>query len=325
MKLVLLIVMMVLSVCLCESPKRCLFANYVIQQLDFLSSLPYELSLYILLHLEREALLSASQVSKQWHYLSMDNLIWRDLFHREAKWRIREDIIQQANLTANNYDEEYDRVPGTPLRRNGSVASGLGRGGGGSLSSSLVMEETISTATPRRPASGILSNPFSPLLNSLTVISISTDSPLIVRQQQQMPPTPTPTRLSRHSSISTSTNPLSPSSSTTLLPPPLRRASSATIPPLGLIPSPSFGDLNPNAPLFLDWPTLYKDRFILDKRWEKGLPKASWLQGHEDSVYCIQYDAGKVISGSVSCFPFRSLIFFRCLMLTFFLSLFSPF
>lgn len=264
----------------------------------------------MLLHLERDALLSASQVSKQWHYLSMDNLIWRDLFHREAKWRIREDIIQQANLTANSYEEDYDRLPGTPLRRNGSVASGLGRaGGGGSLSASLVMEETISTATPRRPASGILSNPFSPLLNSLTAISLSSESPSLIRQQQQqlvpqqqqqIPPTSTLTRLSRHPSISTSTNPLSPSSSTTLRPPPLRRASSATIPPLGLIPSPSFGDLNPSAPLFLDWPTLYKDRYILDKRWEKGLPKASWLQGHEDSVYCIQYDAAKVISGSVS-------------------------
>lgn len=131
--------------------------------------------------------------------------------------------------------------------------------------------ENNSTATPRRPASGITSLPFRSTNvsrnNSSTGLS-SLETSLVV---------------------STST------------PGPSRRASSATLPPLGPVPSPSLG-WTPSAPLFLDWPKLYRERFILDQRWQEGEPHLRVLSGHSDSVYCLQFDEGKIITGSVRFF-----------------------
>lgn len=86
-------------------------------------------------------------------------------------------------------------------------------------------------------------------------------------------------------------------------PGPSRRASSATLPPLGPVPSPSLA-ATPSAPLFLDWPKLYKDRFLLDRNWDEGQPTLTVLDDHEDSVYCVQFDEHKAVSGSVRFFHF---------------------
>lgn len=108
--------------------------------------------------------------------------------------------------------------------------------------------------------------------------------------------------LSRTSSRASSTALSSLASSLSALPPslaPSRRTSSATLPPLAPVPSPSL-TIAPSAPLFLDWPKLYKDRWLLEKRWKEGKAKGTFLKGHTDSVYCLQFDERRVISGSVS-------------------------
>lgn len=124
--------------------------------------------------------------------------------------------------------------------------------------------------------------------------------------------------LSRSSSRASSNAALSSlASSISALPPslgPSRRASSATLPPLGPVPSPMLR-ATPTAPLMgLDWPKLYHDRWLLEQRWKKGKAKSTFLKGHEDSVYCLQFDDKMVISGSVSLLhaassPRRSLTF----------------
>lgn len=119
----------------------------------------------------------------------------------------------------------------------------------------------VCTATPRRPAFGAIISPFSLSAGAALSRTASTDS-------------------------------------ATTTPGPSRRPSSATIPPLGPVPSPSFGRV-PSAPLFLDWPKLYRDRYLLEKRWTAGAPHLRKLAGHEDSVYCMQFDDDKIITGSV--------------------------
>jgi F-box and WD-40 domain protein 1/11 len=57
-----------------------------------------------------------------------------------------------------------------------------------------------------------------------------------------------------------------------------------------------------SLPLALDWPKLYRDRYMLDRRWEEGSQVAKTLKGHEDSVYCLQVDARKIVTGSVRPF-----------------------
>ncbi|GAA6051900.1 hypothetical protein JCM3770_006565 [Rhodotorula araucariae] len=52
------------------------------------------------------------------------------------------------------------------------------------------------------------------------------------------------------------------------------------------------------AGLSLDWRKLFRDRWLLERRWETGKPSWSWFEGHSDSVYCVQFDERKIVSGS---------------------------
>jgi F-box and WD-40 domain protein 1/11 len=54
-----------------------------ISRVDFISLLPAELSIQILAHLDHQALLKTSMVSKSWGKFSQSNHIWREAFLRE--------------------------------------------------------------------------------------------------------------------------------------------------------------------------------------------------------------------------------------------------
>lgn len=47
-----------------------------------------------------------------------------------------------------------------------------------------------------------------------------------------------------------------------------------------------------------DYRKLYSIRKAIDKRWEEGKAAAIYLNGHKDSVYCVQFDEDKIITGS---------------------------
>ncbi|KAJ6033672.1 hypothetical protein N7444_011443 [Penicillium canescens] len=47
-----------------------------------------------------------------------------------------------------------------------------------------------------------------------------------------------------------------------------------------------------------DWKKMYLTRRALDQRWKDGKAAAIYLQGHQDSVYCSQFDEKKIITGS---------------------------
>lgn len=47
-----------------------------------------------------------------------------------------------------------------------------------------------------------------------------------------------------------------------------------------------------------DYHTLYKVRAQIDRRWDNGEAAAIYLNGHKDSVYCVQFDENKIITGS---------------------------
>jgi F-box and WD-40 domain protein 1/11 len=47
-----------------------------------------------------------------------------------------------------------------------------------------------------------------------------------------------------------------------------------------------------------DYQQLYKVRKQIDKRWADGEAAAIYLNGHKDSVYCVQFDESKIITGS---------------------------
>ena len=47
-----------------------------------------------------------------------------------------------------------------------------------------------------------------------------------------------------------------------------------------------FGKTGPGQ----DWKKMWKARKSLDQRWSEGYAAAIYLEGHSDSVYCVQFD-----------------------------------
>ncbi|KAK5954246.1 hypothetical protein OHC33_004819 [Knufia fluminis] len=47
-----------------------------------------------------------------------------------------------------------------------------------------------------------------------------------------------------------------------------------------------------------DYRKLYSVRKLIDRRWANGEAAAIYLNGHKDSVYCVQFDEDKIITGS---------------------------
>lgn len=47
-----------------------------------------------------------------------------------------------------------------------------------------------------------------------------------------------------------------------------------------------------------DWKTMYRARKILARNWLKSKATAMFLHGHTDSVYCVQFDETKIITGA---------------------------
>ncbi|KAJ9192035.1 hypothetical protein DTO021D3_7849 [Paecilomyces variotii] len=47
-----------------------------------------------------------------------------------------------------------------------------------------------------------------------------------------------------------------------------------------------------------DWKRMFMVRQALEHRWKEGEAAAIYLQGHKDSVYCVQFDEHKIITGS---------------------------
>ncbi|BGP36382.1 hypothetical protein JCM10450v2_000282 [Rhodotorula kratochvilovae] len=80
-------------------------------------------------------------------------------------------------------------------------------------------------------------------------------------------------------------------------PPPPPQAPPAT-PGVSALPDEAEDALMAAAGLSLDWRRLFRDRWLLERRWETGKPSWSWFEGHADSVYCVQFDERKIVSGS---------------------------
>ncbi|EGE85066.1 F-box and WD40 domain-containing protein [Blastomyces dermatitidis ATCC 18188] len=54
------------------------------------------------------------------------------------------------------------------------------------------------------------------------------------------------------------------------------------------------GRVRPNQ----DWKKMFAVRRALESRWKEGKAAAIYLHGHKDSVYCVQFDEDKIITGS---------------------------
>ncbi|BGP04453.1 hypothetical protein JCM10049v2_000254 [Rhodotorula toruloides] len=347
-------------------------------KVDFLASLPSEISLHILTHLDFRDVLSVSLVSRQWRILALDPLLWRDLFHQNPRWHIKPEAYRAAAqaaqaaqaaataakeaVTASQNGTGSQQASDRPVMPNlKRAASSFGRAGakrlvtgadrvsqGGAVigrklseivgdfgglslvpgmasapssrghsrapseNGDVVMEPS-QTRPQTRPSPNRRSTGSTPLL------SLSTAGPPSLSTLQTnafaSPPSATLSRNNSSSALSSLTSAL-PTAMTT---PRRNSAAPPSVAPNSPVPTskprlpsspysnaarPATADFDEltdpagAASLYLDWPRLYRDRWLLERRWQRGKPSWSWFEGHTDSVYCIQFDERKIISGS---------------------------
>lgn len=79
---------------------------HLLNSLDFLALLPHEVAHLIVLHLpDHQTLLNVGLVSSSWRAIANDSLVWRDFFHRNPGWALKDDADVEEYLAAIEEEE----------------------------------------------------------------------------------------------------------------------------------------------------------------------------------------------------------------------------
>ncbi|KAF9463272.1 WD40-repeat-containing domain protein [Collybia nuda] len=250
-------------------------------------------------------LLACRSVSKTWHALASDNTVWRALFL--SRWdvdlrrankdgRLQNPHHRLALSRQGSFNETYLTPAQTPILEPVPITS---------ASASMRMRLAIKKKKKKLLTSSTTTSLFgspSPSPANLSPSGVSSSS------QSPAPPLSRTPAATISASPSQIYMPLPTLAHSRLLSPAPRRPTSVAIPVT-------------QAPLRLDWRILYRERMELDKRWigygslsdisriptntatpnktqETYEPKVLNLSGHTDSVYCLEFDSRRIITGS---------------------------
>ncbi|KAJ1963674.1 hypothetical protein GGI12_001909 [Dipsacomyces acuminosporus] len=182
-------------------------------KIDFLSCLPYEIAVVVVIYADFPAITTIAEVSRSWRRFANDNAVWRRLFLQQTEWRTPRALAAAGCRTSCT----------------GTKQSGI--------------------STPRIGDE----NTLLPMRNILSAYSGSSLKPAIALQHI-IAPSPTP----------------------------------------GMLNESERGGRLMGA----DWRYLFRQRLELDRHWAKGIADVHTIAGHADSVYCVQYDSDKIVTGS---------------------------
>ncbi|KAJ2389311.1 hypothetical protein H4S02_002428 [Coemansia sp. RSA 2611] len=214
-------------------------------KLDFLTYLPYEIAMVIVIHADFPAIAIISQVSRSWNRFSRDNAVWRRLFLQQRDWR-----TPRALATAYGNSRKLKR--------------GRGDSGNGSH-----VNLCYSPASALSPATSGMNTPR------------VGDDPLVAPDIA----TPLTNRI------------LSAYSGSSLRPAIHLQHMVAPSPTLSMTGG-FVGQQQQSRAVAPDWRYLFQQRTELDRHWSAGIADVHILTGHADSVYCVQYDYDKIVTGS---------------------------
>ncbi|KAJ2781962.1 hypothetical protein H4R18_002563 [Coemansia javaensis] len=232
--------------------------------LDFLTYLPYEIAMVIVIHADFPAITTIAKVSRSWNRFSRDNAVWRRLFLQQREWR-----TQRAMATAASHSTRPRRPPGSALSISPALSafdaatSGAStpRVGDGELHDGAHLA-TVAAAAAASRGDGAAASLTSRILSAYAGSSLRP----AISLQHMVAPSPTP----------------------------------------GAMPGPGSSSSHqqhqqllqrmPRAPP--DWRYLFQQRLELDRHWRSGTADVHILTGHADSVYCVQYDHDKIVTGS---------------------------
>ncbi|KAJ2067830.1 hypothetical protein GGI08_001180 [Coemansia sp. S2] len=221
-------------------------------RLDFLSCLPYEIAMVIVIYSDYPAIQTIAEVSKSWRRFARDNAVWRRLFLQQTEWR-----TPRALAAAGCY------------YHNGSKTKRLQYNGASSRNDVLAPSSALTSGanTPRVgdedsyaaggygsdvPLGGATNNANSATMERILAAYTGSSLRPAIALQHRVAPSPTPSLVSK------------------------------------------FGGRLVGA----DWRYLFSQRLKLDKNWKNGIADIHTVAGHADSVYCVQYDHEKIVTGS---------------------------
>ncbi|KAJ1891302.1 hypothetical protein LPJ81_005766, partial [Coemansia sp. IMI 209127] len=232
-------------------------------KLDFLSCLPYEIAMVVVIYADFPTVTTIAQVSRSWRRFASDNAVWRRLFLQQQEWRTPRALASAGYHRRNR--RGHGSNSSTTHMEFGSQGAGLKRLQSGSsvvemggISSGMASPSACSTNGMNTPRVGDESS-FSAMGAAHPLMSAYVGSSLrpALALQHMVAPSPTPSMID------------------------------------GVIPSGSRGRLRG-----ADWRYLFQQRLELDRHWEKGIADMHVVTGHADSVYCVQCDHDKIVTGS---------------------------
>ncbi|KAJ3376043.1 hypothetical protein GGF31_000109 [Allomyces arbusculus] len=275
------------------SPTACTCGKDAI---DPVARLPLELVLHILAHLDAPALVRLAPCNSVYHRLAHDHALWRQLYRTHP-------ACHASKLAQRFVDPEtLARLQiGAVVPRNG--------GGGGQPSYPLHHHYQFGFAANHQQQQGTSSahppHPFLVPQNAQwSLLSTSTSLPGALLAE---PPTVTAAH-TRAGTLALPSPPSSPTAAACAGWAPTGSDSLDTAEPMdidSMSPTDGVGDVDEDvafplqsAQATLDWKFLYRNRVRLERNWRSDRMPMTELKGHGDSVYCIQFDQQKIVSGS---------------------------
>ncbi|KAJ1570027.1 hypothetical protein HK096_005266, partial [Nowakowskiella sp. JEL0078] len=240
---------------------------YLLQR-DFIAALPSELASHILGFTDHLTVIHASQVSRKWRTACRDNAVWRTLFYRNG-WSVNQaylDTILHLPTNSSRQTIPSFRIIPTP----GSIGAGTTRQYIGSPVNSatlplLELRRDSVASTIRR--------------DSLHAIHFDDDS--LVSQDSGFLE-----KLGVGSATLSGFLPI---------------FEDGGFPAIEMDAGDKGVDVwSGDQYKAVDWKLVYVERYKIDCNWRRGVAGAvvREIVGHEEAVYCVQFDRDKVISGS---------------------------
>ncbi|KAJ2688004.1 hypothetical protein IWW39_002542 [Coemansia spiralis] len=222
-------------------------------RLDFLSCLPYEIAMVIVIYADYPAIQTIAEVSKSWRRFARDNAVWRRLFLQQTEWRTPRALAAAGCYYHNGPRAKRAQNNGASCRNEFLAPSSALTSG---TNTPRVGDEDL-YATGGGYGSDVPSGSATADLNSETmqrILAAYSGSSLrpAIALQHRVAPSPSPSLVSK------------------------------------------FGGRLVGA----DWRYLFNQRLKLDKNWKTGVADIQTVAGHTDSVYCVQYDHEKIVTGS---------------------------
>ncbi|KAJ3214892.1 hypothetical protein HDU67_001094 [Dinochytrium kinnereticum] len=275
---------------------------------DFIALLPHELAIHVLSLTDAATIGRASSVSKKWKQVTSDHAIWRTLYYRNG-WAVNESYLASlTSLQLLGLAEKHPKgswaipKPKVPLgevknRQGGGVEDDLAASTassadveidqGGSYDEGIDRFEEL--ARDEHNAGGDVTPP-----NAVSISASSSSSGKVVESPVSIQVANDFDEVPCNIQSESSTLPASSTSqyAEKILALNTLRKSKHTLETMER--SHEFDDVSRK----LDWKFIYFQRVCLESNWLTGNYVVREFSGHEDFVYCLQFDEDKIISGS---------------------------